>query len=97
MITPEGFQYWANKIKTLSQERINDSDENRIKLTTNPRIYPWFEFIVDSRDTEAIDSIIYMIEENLNRIPEEFRYEFQQVILDGIDRMKNRKNTGYFY
>jgi hypothetical protein len=38
-----------------------------------------------------------MVKENLNSIPEEFRYEFQQVILDGLDRMKNRKNTGYFY
>jgi len=43
MITPEEFQYWANKIKTRSQERINDSDENRIKLTTNPRIYRGFK------------------------------------------------------
>ena len=49
---------------------------------------------MDPRDTEAIDSIIYIIKENLNSIPEEFRYEFQQVILDVLDRIKNRKNTG---
>ena len=94
MITAKEFQYWANQIKTQSQERINDSHENRIRLRTNPRIYPWFEFILDPRDTEAIDSIIYIIKENLNSIPEEFRYEFQQVILDVLDRIKNRKNTG---
>jgi hypothetical protein len=45
MITPGRISILANKIKTRSQERINDSDENRIRLTTNPRIYPWFEFI----------------------------------------------------
>ncbi|HEX2408008.1 MAG TPA: hypothetical protein VHJ38_12465 [Nitrososphaeraceae archaeon] len=93
MITPEDFQYWANQIKIRSQERINDSRENRIRLRTNPRIYPWFEFILDPRDTEAIDSIISIIKEHLNSIPEEFRYELQQVMLDGLDRIRNRMNT----